>query len=165
MPSNDPGPGEITAYGAIDDGEGIVGHPIADGEQATDPSMNSEGARNGADNKDGDDWPFLDASANGRSADQHLLTLMRDNPGATIARLAALSGLPRLAISLSLKRLERAGLADHASRGSWVAVDADLVGHGSPQSTNEASWVKPLSGKHVARFTADGRIREETLTP
>jgi hypothetical protein len=35
----------------------------------------------------------------------------------------------------------------------------------TPRSTNapppKAAWIKPLSGTHVARHAADGRVRDE----
>ena len=136
----------------------------------TDPELTGDAPKETIDDsvpivdKAGENEPPLDTRANRRSADQQLLALMRDNPCATIARLTALSGLSRLATSLSLRRLERMCLVEHAGRGTWVAVDADLVEDGAPPSTREASWVKPLSGRHVARFTADGRVREDALT-
>jgi hypothetical protein len=110
-----------------------------------------------------------------------MLALMRDNPGATVARLVELSGRPRSSTVLSLNRLELAGVVNHRGHGSWVAAennrdlapveddpdlppvegDPDLKAEGSPLPSRTANWVAPLSGKHVARHTADGRVREQ----
>ena len=68
----------------------------------------------------------------------------------------------RSSIVLSLSRLKAAGLVDHRGRGSWTAVDADLVNAAPPSTTG--GWVAPLSGKQIARFAADGRVREEMST-
>jgi hypothetical protein len=88
---------------------------------------------------------------------------MRDNPGASIAQLTELSGRSRSSMVLSLKRLEEAGLVNHAGHGSWAAIedDPDLIDEGTPLPPQTAHWVAPLSAKHVARHPAGGRVREE----
>jgi hypothetical protein len=91
--------------------------------------------------------------------DQQLLALMRDNPGATVTRLARLSSRSWSSIISSLSRLEADGLVDHGRRGSWTAVDADLVD--APPPSAKKPWITPLSSRHVARFAAGGRVREE----
>jgi Winged helix-turn-helix DNA-binding len=96
-------------------------------------------------------------------ADQRLLALMRDNPGATIAQLTKLSGRSRSSIVLSLKRLEEAGSVSHGGHGSWAVIDYDphVTDEEAPLPPNTAHWVAPLSGRHVARHTAGGRVRQE----
>jgi hypothetical protein len=86
-------------------------------------------------------------------SDQALLALMRANPGATLADLIRLGRRPRTSTVLSLKRLEEAGLVEHPSKGVYTAVDQAPP----PKSV----WVEPLSGSHVARHAADGRVRDE----
>ena len=85
--------------------------------------------------------------------DQQLLTLMRDNPGATIAQLTKLSGRSRSSTVLSLKRLEEAGLVNHGSHGSWVVIedDPDATDEGTPLPPKTAHWVAPLSAKVQGR--------------
>jgi hypothetical protein len=85
-------------------------------------------------------------------AEEQLLALMRANPGATVGRLAELTGRSRSAIVQRLTRLEKAGLVEHGGHGSWTVADVDL-GDAAPPSTT-APWVTPLSGRHVARFDA-----------
>ena len=84
-------------------------------------------------------------------SDQALLALMRANPGASLADLIRLGRRPRTSTVLSLKRLEEAGLVEHPSKGVYTAV-----GQAPPKS----AWVEPLSGSHVARHAADGRVRD-----
>jgi hypothetical protein len=86
-------------------------------------------------------------------SDQALLAVMRANPGASLADLIRLGRRPRTSTVLSLKRLEEAGLVEHPSKGVYTAVDQAPP----PKST----WVAPLSGSHVARHAADGRVRDE----
>jgi hypothetical protein len=86
-------------------------------------------------------------------SDQALLAVMRANPGASLADLIRLGRRPRTSTVLSLKRLEEAGLVEHPSKGVYTAVDQALP----PKS----AWVEPLSGSHVARHAADGRVRDE----
>jgi hypothetical protein len=93
---------------------------------------------------------------------ERLLALMRANPGATVVRLAELSRRSQPAIAMCLKRLKEAGLVNHGGHGSWTPADIDPV-DAAPPSTM-ASWVSPLSGRHVARFTACGRVREQMAT-
>src|SRR5208337_2826875 len=119
----------------------------------------------GKDGRDGNDLPPRRREAS-EHADQHLLALMRDNPDATIARLTKLSGRSRSSTVLSLKRLEEAGLVNHGGHGSWAAIedDPDPIDEGTPLRPKTADWVAPLSGSHVARYPAGGRVREETAT-
>jgi hypothetical protein len=86
-------------------------------------------------------------------SDQALLAVMRANPGASLADLIRLGRRPRTSTVLSLKRLEEAGLVEHPSKGVYTAVDQ------APPA--KRAWVEPLSGSHVARHAADGRIRDE----
>jgi hypothetical protein len=90
--------------------------------------------------------------------DQALLALMQANPDATVTEIIRLSGRPRNSAVLSLERLEKAGLVEHASRGKWVAVDPDLLEAPAPRP---AGWIAPLSGAVKARHAADGRVRDE----
>ena len=69
-----------------------------------------------------------------------------------------MSGRPRNSAMLSLERLEKAGLVEHAGRGKWVAVDPDLLEAPAPKP---AGWLEPLSGARVAKHAADGRVRDE----
>ena len=78
---------------------------------------------------------------------------MRANPGASLADLIRLGRRPRTSTVLSLKRLEEAGLVEHPSKGVYTAVDQD--------PPPNPAWVEPLSGSHVARHAADGRVRDE----
>jgi MarR family len=120
------------------------------------------GDANGGAGRDEDDSPPRRRQASDQ-ADQQLLALMRDNPGATITQLVRLSGRSRSSIVMSLKRLEEAGLVDHGGHGSWAAIedDPDLIDEGPPLPPKTAHWVAPLSGKHVARHAVDGRVPEE----
>ena len=86
-------------------------------------------------------------------SDQALLSVMRANRGASLADLIRLGRRPRKSTVASLKRLEEAGLVEHPSKGVYTPVDQAPP----PKST----WVKPLSGAHVARHAADGRVRDE----
>jgi hypothetical protein len=90
--------------------------------------------------------------------DQALLALMRANPGATVTEIIRMNGRPRNSTMLSLERLEKAGLIEHARRGKWTVVDPDLLEVPAPKP---AGWIEPLSGAHVARHAADGRVRHE----
>jgi hypothetical protein len=123
------------------------------------------GGGSGGDGKDGADLLPRRREAS-EQADQQLLALMRDNLGATITRLTELSGRSRSSVVLSLKRLEEAGLVNHAGHGSWQAIEEDpnLVDEKALLPSKTAHWVAPLSGKHVARHTAGGRVREEMAT-
>jgi hypothetical protein len=86
-------------------------------------------------------------------SDQALLAVMRAHPGATLADLIRLGRRPRTSTVLSLKRLEEAGLVEHPSKGVYSAIDQ------APPP--KSAWVEPLSGSHVARHAADGRVRDE----
>jgi hypothetical protein len=89
-------------------------------------------------------------------SDQALLAVMRANPGSSLADLIRLGRRPRTSTVLSLKRLEEAGLVEHPSKGQYRAVD---------QAPPKPAWIDPLSGKHVARHAADGRVRDEMTMP
>jgi hypothetical protein len=97
---------------------------------------------------------------------ERLLALMQDNPGATIAQLTKLSGRSRSSIVLSLKRLEEVGLVNHGGHGCWAVIedDPEPIDEGTPLPPKTAHWVAPLSGKHVARYPAGGRVRGENAT-
>jgi hypothetical protein len=86
-------------------------------------------------------------------SDHALLAVMRANPGASLADLIRLGRRPRTSTVLSLKRLEDAGLVEHPSKGVYAAVDQ------APPP--KLAWVEPLSGSHIARHAADGRVRDE----
>jgi hypothetical protein len=86
-------------------------------------------------------------------SDQALLAVMRANPGASLSDLIRLGRRPRTSTVLSLKRLEEAGLVEHPSKGVYTAVDQAPLA--------KSAWVEPLSGSHVARHAADGRVRDE----
>jgi hypothetical protein len=88
-------------------------------------------------------------------SDQALLAVMRANPGASLADLIRLGRRPRTSTVLSLKRLEEAGLVEHPSKGQYRAVD---------RAPPKPAWIDPLSGRHVARHAADGRVRDEMAT-
>jgi hypothetical protein len=90
--------------------------------------------------------------------DQALLALMRANPDASVTEIIRMNGRPRNSTVLSLERLEKAGLVEHAARGKWIAVDPDLLEVPAPKP---AGWIEPLSGARVARHAADGRVRDE----
>jgi hypothetical protein len=86
-------------------------------------------------------------------SDQALLAVMRANPGASLADLIRLGRRPRTSTVASLKRLEEAGLVEHPSKGVYKAIDQD--------PPPKPAWIEPLSGAHVARHAADGRVRDE----
>jgi hypothetical protein len=86
-------------------------------------------------------------------SDQALLAVMRANPGVSHADLIRLVRRPRKSTVSSLKRLEEAGLVEHPAKGVYKTVDQD------PQQ--KQAWVERLSGSHVARHAADGRVRDE----
>jgi hypothetical protein len=90
--------------------------------------------------------------------DQALLALMRANPDANVTEIIRLNGGPRNSTVLSLERLQKAGLVEHAERGKWTVVDPDLIEAEAPKP---AGWIAPLSGARVARHAADGRVRDE----
>ena len=90
-------------------------------------------------------------------SDQALLAVMRANPDASLADLIRLGRRPRRSIVASLKRLEEAGLVEHPSKGQYRVVDE--------VTTSKPAWIEPVSGRHVARHAADGRVRDEmTMT-
>jgi hypothetical protein len=90
--------------------------------------------------------------------DQALLALMRANPGASVTEIIRMNRRPRNSTVLSLDRLEKAGLIEHAGRGKWRVVDPDLLEVPAPKP---AGWIEPLSANHKARHAADGRVRDE----
>ena len=90
--------------------------------------------------------------------DQALLALMRANPDANVTEIIRMNGRPRNSTMLSLERLEKAGLVEHAGRGKWTVVDPERRG---PRDQKPAGWIEPLSGTRVARHAADGRVRHE----
>lgn len=59
--------------------------------------------------------------------DEALLALMQANPHATVTEIIRMNGRPRNSTVLSLERLEKPGLVEHAGRGKWKAVDPDLL--------------------------------------
>jgi hypothetical protein len=85
--------------------------------------------------------------------DQALFAVMRANPGASLADLIRLGRRPRTSTVASLKRLEEAGLVEHPTKGVYKTVDQ------APPP--KPAWANPLSGTHVARHAADGRVRDE----
>jgi hypothetical protein len=90
--------------------------------------------------------------------DQALLALMRANPDANVTEIIRMNGRPRNSTVLSLERLEKAGLVEHARRGKWTVVDPDLLEVSAPKP---AAWIEPVSASRVARHAADGRVRNE----
>ena len=129
------------------------------------PKANGSGGSNGHGAKKGAHPPGPQARGghnNSREAaakhDQALLALMRANPGASATEIIRMNGRPRNSTVLSLERLEKAGLVEHAGRGKWTVVDPDLLEVPAPKP---AGWIEPLSGARVARHAADGRVRDE----
>jgi hypothetical protein len=86
-------------------------------------------------------------------SDQALLVVMRANPDASLADLIRLGRRPRTSTVAWLKRLEEAGLVEHPSKGQYRVVDQ--------VTTPKPAWIEPVSGRHVARHAADGRVRDE----
>src|SRR6516225_2749489 len=86
-------------------------------------------------------------------SDQALLAVMRANPGASLADLIRLGRRPRTSTVASLKRLEEADLVEHPGKGVYKAVEQ--------APSPKPAWIEPLSGTHVARQAADGRVRDE----
>jgi hypothetical protein len=86
-------------------------------------------------------------------SDQALLAVMRANSGASLADLIRLGRRLRTSTVASLKRLEEAGLVEHSNKGVYTAIDQ------APPP--KSAWIEPLSGSHVARHAADGRVRDE----
>jgi hypothetical protein len=89
--------------------------------------------------------------------DQALLALMRANPDANVTEIIRMNGRPRNSTVLSLERLEKAGLIEHAGRGKWTVIDPAP----KPPGPEARGWIEPLSGTRVARHGADGRVRHE----
>jgi hypothetical protein len=89
--------------------------------------------------------------------DQALLALMRANPDAKVTEIIRMNGRPRNSTVLSLERLEKAGLIEHAGRGKWTVIDPAP----KPPGPEARGWIEPLSGSRVARHAADGRVRHE----
>ena len=127
------------------------------------PAANGAGGSNGVAKHQG---AKKTARANGRHTpredaakhDQALLALMQANPDATVTEIIRMNRRPRNSTVLSLERLEKAGLVEHAGRGKWKVVDSDLL---EVPAAKPADWVEPLSGKRAARHAADGRVRDE----
>ena len=90
--------------------------------------------------------------------DQALLALMRANPRVAVTELIRMNGRPRNSTALSLDRLEKAGLVEHAGRGKWSVIEPDLLEAPAPKP---AGWIEPLSANRKARHAADGRVRDE----
>jgi hypothetical protein len=86
-------------------------------------------------------------------SDQALLAVMRANPDASLADLIRLGRRPRTSTVASLNRLEEAGLVEHPSKGQYRIVGQVM--------TPKPAWVEPVSGRHLARHAADGRVRDE----
>jgi hypothetical protein len=82
-------------------------------------------------------------------SDRALLTVMRANPGASLADLIRLGRRPRT----STVGLEEVGLVEHPAKGVYKTVDQ------APPP--KPAWTEPLSSRHVARHAADGRVRDE----
>ena len=72
---------------------------------------------------------------------------------AETAQLAERLGLHPNGVRLHLERLEEAGLVEHPSKGQYRVVDE--------VTTPKPAWIEPVSGTHVARHAADGRVRDE----
>jgi hypothetical protein len=129
----------------------------ADGEEEANGAGGSKGvaksdrAKKGARAK-GPHNPSVGAAKH----DQALLALMRANPDANVTEIIRMNGRPRNSTVLSLERLEKAGLVEHAARGKWTV--ADLLEVPAPKP---AAWIEPVSGSRVARHAADGRVRNE----
>ena len=82
---------------------------------------------------------------------------MRANPDANVTEIIRMNGRPRNSTVLSLERLEKTGLVEHAGRGKWTVVDPAP----KPPGPEARGWIEPLSGTRVARHAADGRVRHE----
>ena len=116
-----------------------------DGAADCEPKASGAGGSNGV------AWKGPRSQARGQHApretaarhDQALLALMRANPDVTVTELIRMSGRPRNSAVLSLERLEKAGLVEHAGRGKWTAVDPELLEVPTPRP---AAWIEPLSG-------------------
>ena len=59
--------------------------------------------------------------------DKALLALMRASPGASVTEIIRMNRRPRNSTVLSLDRLEKAGLVEHAGRGKWKVMNPDLL--------------------------------------
>jgi hypothetical protein len=100
--------------------------------------------------------------------DAALLAVMRAHPDVTtLAEIIRLGRRPRTSTVASLKRLEEAGHVEHRSKGVYVAVDtrADSgldpgIVEPPPARPEGSVWVAPLSGKHRARQSALGEVRD-----
>jgi hypothetical protein len=101
---------------------------------------------------DGKSRPASRPKPAGKS-DHALLGVMRANPGASLADLIRLGRRPRKSTVSSLKRLEEAGLVEHPAKGVYKTVEQD--------PPPKQAGVERLSGSHVARHAADGRVRDE----
>ena len=83
---------------------------------------------------------------------------MRANPDARVSELIRTNGRPRNSTMLSLDRLEKAGLVEHAGRGKWIAVGPDLL---EVPALRPAGWIEPRSGAHVAEHPAAVRVPDK----
>jgi hypothetical protein len=129
------------------------------GPASGEPKAKTNGAAKSNGAKAGAHHPEPDNSREGAARrDQALLKLMRENPGASVTRIIRMSGRPRNSAVLSLERLQKAGLIEHAGRGQWAVIDPDLLEAPAPKP---AGWIAPLSGAQKARHSADGRVRDE----
>jgi hypothetical protein len=81
---------------------------------------------------------------------------MHANPGASLADLIRLRRRPRTSTVSSLGRLVEAGLVEHPSKGVYRAVAQ------APVPT--IGLCRALSGRHVARHAAEGRVRDQMTT-
>jgi hypothetical protein len=143
---------------------------------------NGAGGSNGVAGSDGapGQAPRINSAGGGRAKgrdtsreaaakhDQALLALMHANPHATVTEIIRMNGRPRNSTVLSLDRLEKAGLIEHAGRGKWKVMPpgsdpgADLLDPRTPGSGGKAAgWIEPLSANRKARHAADGRVRDE----
>jgi hypothetical protein len=85
-------------------------------------------------------------------SDKALLAVMRANPGASLFELIRLGKRARTSTVASLKRLVEAGIVQHPDKGVYTVADQ--------APTPKPAWIEPLSGAHVARHAADGRVRD-----
>jgi hypothetical protein len=133
------------------------GEPKTDGASRSNGGAKSDAARKGVRAKSGHS-----SREDAAKHDQALLVLMRAHPDAKVTEIIRRNGRPRNSTVLSLERLQKAGLVEHAGRGKWTAVDPDLLeAVPEPPRPGSRGWIAPLSGKRVARHAADGRVRDE----
>jgi hypothetical protein len=126
------------------------------GSERTPVRTLAEGGSKGVDRKSKPQSPA--------NFDQAVLALMRASPGASLSEIIRLGRRPPNTTVSSLKPLEANGLVEHPERGEWIAVgvDSGAVDKDLEASSQKPSaWIEPLSGKHVARHSAAGRVRDE----